>query len=89
MQSKYQQDVDFLISLGNLIENKKRSNNPAQVKHFLKLLGNPHKNIKLIHVVGTSGKGSTSSALHNILTANKNKCGLLTSPHLSSIYERI
>ncbi|MFA6390917.1 MAG: hypothetical protein WCX78_04245, partial [Patescibacteria group bacterium] len=30
-----------------------------RAKYFLKLLGNPQEKLKIIHVAGTSGKGST------------------------------
>jgi dihydrofolate synthase/folylpolyglutamate synthase len=56
---------------------------------ILSLLGDPHKNIRFIHVAGTNGKGSTSSYIHNILMAAGYKVGLYTSPHLHCYTDRI
>ena len=52
-------------------------------------LNNPHKNLKLIHVAGTNGKGSTSHMLASILQEAGYKVGLYTSPHLRDFKERI
>ena len=46
-------------------------------------------NIPTIHVVGTKGKGSTSTFLANILKEATHTTGLFTSPHLHKIPERI
>jgi len=50
--------------------------------------GNPHLNIKTIHIAGTNGKGSVSSMLASVLQS-KYKVGLFTSPHLIDFRERI
>ena len=52
-------------------------------------LGNPHKNLRCIHVAGTNGKGSTSHMLASILQEAGFKTGLYTSPHLVDFRERI
>lgn len=52
-------------------------------------LGNPHQNLKFIHVAGTNGKGSTSHMLASILQESGYKVGLYTSPHLKDFRERI
>ncbi|MFT7335908.1 MAG: dihydrofolate synthase/folylpolyglutamate synthase [Porticoccaceae bacterium] len=52
-------------------------------------LGNPHQNLKCIHVAGTNGKGSTSHMLSSILQEAGYKVGLHTSPHLKDFRERI
>ena len=52
-------------------------------------LGDPHKKLRTIHVVGTNGKGSTSFWLMRILEAHGLRVGLFTSPHLVSMRERI
>ena len=56
---------------------------------LLKAIGNPHENLKLIHIAGTNGKGSTCSILSNILIEHGFKVGLYTSPHLKKFNERI
>jgi dihydrofolate synthase/folylpolyglutamate synthase len=56
---------------------------------LLQVLGNPHREIKCIHVGGTNGKGSSSHLLAAILQSQGYKTGLFTSPHLKSFTERI
>ena len=59
------------------------------IKYLLFLLGDPHKKIKIIHVAGTNGKGSTASFISSILQSDGYKVGLYTSPHLVDFTERI
>ena len=56
---------------------------------LLSYLGNPHKDLKFIHVAGTNGKGSVSTALSNILIEAGYKTGLYTSPFVSHFLERV
>lgn len=57
--------------------------------YLLNLLGNPHKDLRVIHVAGTNGKGSTSSYISTILKEAGYKVGLYTSPYLEEFTERI
>ena len=62
------------------------------LEHTVQLLneiGNPHKKLRLVHVAGTNGKGSTCSILTKILIDHGLKVGLYTSPHLRKFNERI
>ena len=62
------------------------------LEHTVQLLeeiGNPHKKLRLAHVAGTNGKGSTCSILTKILIDHGLKIGLYTSPHLKKFNERI
>ena len=59
-----------------------------RTEKLLKACGNPQKKIESIQIVGTNGKGSTSSFLANVLS-KKYKVGLFTSPHLVDYKERI
>lgn len=56
---------------------------------LLELLGNPQENLKIIHVAGTNGKGSTCSFISSILKEAGYKVGLYTSPFLETFTERI
>lgn len=60
----------------------------ARPKYLLKLLGNPQEKIKVIHVAGTSGKGSTSYLINLLLQSQGFKVGLSVSPHIIDIRER-
>ncbi|TET85249.1 bifunctional folylpolyglutamate synthase/dihydrofolate synthase [Candidatus Aerophobetes bacterium] len=63
--------------------------NLKRMERLLGLIGNPHQQLKAIHIAGTKGKGSTAAIITSILTANGLKVGLYTSPHLIDPRERI
>jgi dihydrofolate synthase/folylpolyglutamate synthase len=60
-----------------------------RIEQILKLLGNPEKKFKAIHIAGTNGKGSTAVMVASILRQHGFKVGLYTSPHLQKVNERI
>ncbi len=60
-----------------------------RIQNLLNRLGNPEKKIKIIHVAGTNGKGTTCNALAAVLQSAGYKVGLFTSPHFISMTERI
>jgi len=59
------------------------------VNAFLRYLGNPHLDLRCIHVAGTNGKGSTAHMLAAVFQQNDYRTGLFTSPHLVSYRERM
>ncbi len=59
------------------------------IKHLLSLIGNPQERLKIIHVAGSKGKGSTCAMIASILHRAGYRTGLYTSPHLESVTERI
>lgn len=56
---------------------------------LLRLLGDPHRRLKMVHVAGTNGKGSTCAMLESMLREQGYKTGLYTSPYLQVYNERI
>ena len=60
-----------------------------RISMLLDLLGNPQDKLKIIHVAGTNGKGSTSTTISNMLIAGGKKTGLFTSPYVIDFCERI
>lgn len=58
-------------------------------RRAVELLGDVHRSAPVIHVTGTNGKTSTSRMIESLLRASGLRTGLLTSPHLSRITERI
>jgi len=56
---------------------------------LLEKLGNPQDDLKVIHVAGTNGKGSTVSFISKILETSGYKVGIFTSPFLERFNERI
>ncbi|MDO8528236.1 MAG: folylpolyglutamate synthase/dihydrofolate synthase family protein [Deltaproteobacteria bacterium] len=55
----------------------------------LQLFNNPQNNYDSIHIVGTNGKGSTAAFLRSLFMGLGYKTGLMTSPHLLDVRERI
>lgn len=59
-----------------------------RMRTLLVRLGQPDVAIKIVHVAGTKGKGSTSAMIAAILTAAGFRTGVFSSPHLERIEER-
>ena len=62
--------------------------NLERISHLLTQLGNPHRQLKVVHVAGSKGKGSTAALIASILTHAGYKTGLFTQPHLITPRER-
>lgn len=60
-----------------------------RIRALCNLLGNPQKKLKIIHVAGTNGKGSTSTMICNILRKSGYDTGLFISPYVTDFRERI
>lgn len=60
-----------------------------RMHRLLERLGNPHEQIKTVHVAGTVGKGSTVAMIAAMLEECGYAVGQYTSPHLVSLRERI
>src|SRR5271165_611660 len=65
--------------------------NPSldRIHSLVTLLGDPQRAYPVIHITGTNGKTSTSRMAEALLRARGLRTGLFTSPHLSSVRERI
>jgi dihydrofolate synthase / folylpolyglutamate synthase len=61
----------------------------GRVKKILKLLGNPQDELRMIHIAGTNGKGSTAVFTASILEEAGYRVGIYVSPHLANFRERI
>jgi dihydrofolate synthase / folylpolyglutamate synthase len=60
-----------------------------RMRELLRWLGDPQRNLRIVHVAGTKGKGSTAAMTAAVLSAAGFRTGLFTSPHLDRIEERI
>ena len=60
-----------------------------RLRTLLRALGDPHLAYRVIHITGTSGKGSTAVAAASLLAANGLRTGLHTSPYLQVATEKI
>jgi dihydrofolate synthase/folylpolyglutamate synthase len=60
-----------------------------RMRELLHRLGDPQDRLRIVHVAGSKGKGSTSAFLAAVLRAAGYRTGLFTSPHLCRVEERI
>ena len=58
------------------------------MRTLLARLGDPHHRLRIVHVAGSKGKGSTSAMLASIFRKAGYRTGLFTSPHLCRVEER-
>lgn len=82
----YAEVTDYIFSLRRFGEIKLGL---ERVQYILDRLGNPEKRLKVIHVGGTAGKGSTVAIVSSILKEAGYRVGTYTSPHLASYTERV
>lgn len=79
--------LSYLLSLGH--ETLTIKLGLANTETLLAALGNPHQDFPAVQIAGTNGKGSTAVTLNSICREAAIRAGLVTSPHLISITERI
>ena len=60
-----------------------------RMRWLLRQAGEPQSHYPTVHIVGTNGKGSTTSYLQNILTKSGYRVGTFTSPYITRFNERI
>lgn len=60
-----------------------------RMNRIMELLDNPHRKLKVIHLAGTNGKGSTAAFLSRVLEEAGYRVGLYTSPYLEAFTNRM
>ncbi|MBK9284392.1 MAG: bifunctional folylpolyglutamate synthase/dihydrofolate synthase [Sphingobacteriaceae bacterium] len=88
----YQQTVNYLfekLPMFHRIGPAAYKANLDNTHKIMELLNRPQQKLKVIHVAGTNGKGSSCHMLAAILQDAGYKTGLYTSPHLIDFRERI
>lgn len=89
---QYQEAIDWLFAqLANYQIDGQKAYKPGldNIRKLCDLFGNPQNQLKMIHIGGTNGKGSTSNMLASVLQEAGYKTGLYNSPHLIDFTERI
>ncbi|MBG9979667.1 bifunctional folylpolyglutamate synthase/dihydrofolate synthase [Facklamia sp. DSM 111018] len=83
--TKVEEATNWLLSQVNPIPR------PDMTKMYqaLEYVGNPHRDLPVIHITGTNGKGSTLAYLRDMLLSQGVKVGTFTSPHIMRFNERI
>ena len=89
---KYKDTLDYLFSQLPMYQRAGEAAYKKDIGNIIeacRILDNPHKKFKSIHIAGTNGKGSTAHIISSILQEAGYKVGLYTSPHLKDFRERI
>ncbi len=93
---KYHKAVGFLEGFSNiplqgdyLIDTHNADVYTKRMRYFLTLLGDPDKRLKYIHITGTSGKGTVTNLLHEMIRASGKIVGSFTSPAVTTTIEGI
>ncbi|MEN6407937.1 MAG: folylpolyglutamate synthase/dihydrofolate synthase family protein [Thermoguttaceae bacterium] len=60
-----------------------------RMRELLRRLDDPHREMPIVHIAGTKGKGSTAAMIAAMLTAAGRRVGRFTSPHLHRVEERL
>ena len=82
---KYQEAMKYITEVGIFGSNY----GLERTYKLLELLDNPQDKLKIIHVAGTNGKGSTTAMITSMLKGCGYKVGMYTSPFLEEFEERI
>ena len=83
----FEEAVAYLKDMPRFTVKKNPADN-RDLKWFLKKLGNPEQNLRIIHVAGTNGKGSVCAYMSSILQEAGYRTAVFTSPHLVDMRER-
>lgn len=81
----YEEALEFIYSRRKF----QKSSGHERIRRLLELVDNPHKRLRFVHVVGTNGKGSVSTAIASVLESAGYITGLFTSPFVVEFGERI
>lgn len=85
MKMTYEEAMKYISNVGKFGSNY----GLERTNRLLELLGSPQKKLKLIHIAGTNGKGSTTAMISRMLQGMGYKVGMYTSPYLEEFEERI
>jgi dihydrofolate synthase/folylpolyglutamate synthase len=91
LERRYKEALAFWYGL---VDYERKTIRPGDLKldrmrALLQALANPQERLRIVHVAGSKGKGSTAAMLAAILREAGYRTGLFTSPHLCRVEERI
>lgn len=82
--NSYREAEEYILSIPKFTS----KNCMEHTKRFLRHIGSPSSDKKIIHVAGTNGKGSVCAYLCSVMKEAGIRCGMFTSPHLVTMRER-
>jgi dihydrofolate synthase / folylpolyglutamate synthase len=94
MSAEHQAALDFLLSRIDyervpILPYNRQALRLDRMRALLRLLGDPQAGLRIVHLAGTKGKGSTAAMVASALTAAGLRTGLFSSPHLDRLEERM
>ena len=60
-----------------------------RLRHALAVAGDPQRRLRVVHVAGTNGKGSTARMIQSVLTCAGYRVGLYSSPAVTGVCDTI
>ncbi|TGE31937.1 folylpolyglutamate synthase/dihydrofolate synthase family protein [Desulfosporosinus sp. Sb-LF] len=85
LERDYEESLQYLVNMTTFGMNF----GLERIQELLKRLENPERKLRVVHVGGTNGKGSTTVMIASILRKAGYKVGVFTSPHLHDYRERM
>ena len=90
----YRSALKYILGLTNYEKSLKELYSPGnvdleRVRELLRRLDSPETNLKIVHIAGTKGKGSTAAMISSVLQKAGYRVGFFTSPHLHTFRERV
>ena len=82
---RYEEAMNYIQEIGKLGSTYGLERTYRLLYH----LGNPQEQLKIVHIAGTNGKGSTTSMITSLLMGKGYKVGMYTSPFIEEFEERI
>ena len=92
MPTAYQKALDYLFTQLPMYQRAGATamkKDLTNIRILLEWLGNPHEQLRCVHVAGTNGKGTTCHLLAAALQAHGQRVAMYTSPHYKDFRERI
>lgn len=80
----YDQAVEYIMNIPKFTT----KNTMEDTRRFLHRLGDPDKELRILHVAGTNGKGSVCAYMRSVLEAAGRRVAVFSSPHLVDVRER-
>ena len=84
-----QTHTEIVATLTNRWPEHRPAPSLGRIRALTELLGDPQRVYPVIHLTGTNGKGSTAAMIESLLRADGLRTGRFTSPHVTSVAERI
>ncbi|MEG0525986.1 MAG: folylpolyglutamate synthase/dihydrofolate synthase family protein [Longicatena sp.] len=81
------ENANEIISI--IEQRKNRGNGLPHFQAYMESIGSPHAKLKVIHVAGTNGKGSTTNDIRSMLQEAQYQVGTFTSPYMITHLDRI